>query len=50
MGVQLQQDNLFEVGVVDVGQHVEQEPDHFPDVSALKTGWELIACQGKESD
>ena len=40
----MKQDDLFEVGVVDVSQHVEQQTDHLTDVLALERRRKLVAC------
>ena len=44
--VQLQQDDLPEVGVVDVGEHVEEQPVDLPDVRVERRG-ELLALHGQ---
>ena len=44
--VQLQQDDLPEVGVVDVGEHVEEQPVDLPDVRVERRG-ELLTLHGQ---
>ena len=44
--VQLQQDDLAEVGVVDVGEHVEEQPVDLPDVRVERRG-ELLTLHGQ---
>ena len=46
VGVELEENNLLEVGVVDVGNHVEKEAVELLNLS-IKCGGKLEACKSK---
>lgn len=47
VGVELEKDNFSEMAVINVSNHVEEKPQHLPNVLTLKVLREFVSCNKK---